>query len=369
MYSYWEKSFWNKKFDFVIIGAGFTGLNVAINIKKRDSKASVLVLDKNIHFSVASTKNAGFACFGSPSELLYDIELMGQDEALNMLELRMKGIALIKTKYSQSDIDFRSCSAKEWFVKGNEALLQNVGDNLSWLNTLCKQKVGKELYLISSNFNSKMSNFLLGEISIEEEGQVNPMKLHERLLEKARALGVTLFSNMQVEELAERCIKCKGGFEIEAARIINCTNAFSSKLESFQNIKPARAQVLITSEIENLPFDGNYHMDEGFYYFRNVGKRFLLGGARNEDVEGETTFNLGENPKIQAKLEATLNNLLPKSDFDYKIENKWSGIMGMKTDKKPKAIYNDSIWHLTGMSGMGVALSFSLSEHFVKNQL
>ena len=51
-------------------------------------------------------------------------------------------------------------------------------------------------------------------------------------------------------------------------------------------ITPARGQIIVTEPIDDLPWTGCHHFDEGFYYFRNIGNRVLLGGARNQDFDG-----------------------------------------------------------------------------------
>ena len=69
-WSYWEKSVFGGHRDVVIIGAGITGLNAALNLKIAKPKLKITVLEKGVIPSGASTKNAGFACFGSISEIL-----------------------------------------------------------------------------------------------------------------------------------------------------------------------------------------------------------------------------------------------------------------------------------------------------------
>jgi hypothetical protein len=65
--------------------------------------------------------------------------------------------------------------------------------------------------------------------------------------------------------------------------------------------------VLLTSPIKGLPFRGTFHADEGFYYFRNLGDRVLLGGARNKAFEEEQTTEMHPSVKIQEALEAYLS--------------------------------------------------------------
>jgi len=81
-----------------------------------------------------------------------------------------------------------------------------------------------------------------------------------------------------------------------------------------------------------------------------------LGGGRNLDIKGETTTKLAETEKIQQSLENILKHtILPKIDFE--IEHRWSGIMGVGSQKKPivKQLSNH-LYCGVRMGGMGVAI-------------
>jgi len=72
--SYWEIQTWLSNVDYTIIGSGIVGLNCALQLKKRFPKAKIVILEKGILPQGASTKNAGFACFGSLSEIIDDLK-------------------------------------------------------------------------------------------------------------------------------------------------------------------------------------------------------------------------------------------------------------------------------------------------------
>lgn len=77
-----------------------------------------------------------------------------------------------------------------------------------------------------------------------------------------------------------------------------------------------------------------FHFDEGYIYFRNLGDRILLSGARNQDFETENTGTLDLTEHIQNYLDNFLKKvILPEEDF--KISHRWSGIMAMSSDKSP----------------------------------
>src|SRR6202012_6277942 len=91
-------------------------------------------------------------------------------------------------------------------------------------------------------------------------------------------------------------------FTFTTSQLLVCTNAFARQLLPQLDIEPARGQILVTSPIEQLPFKGTFHYEEGFYYFRDLGDRVLLGGARNKDFAEEKTMGMTITVTIQQEL-------------------------------------------------------------------
>lgn len=140
------------------------------------------------------------------------------------------------------------------------------------------------------------------------------------------------------------------------------TNAFTGDLLPEYKIKPGRGQVLITKPIEGLKFDRTFHFDKGFYYFKNVGDRVLLGGGRNIDLEGESTLDFATSEIIIDNLKTILKEkILPGQKFE--IEDTWSGIMAFNESKTPiSQILKPNLSANVCMNGMGVALAPTLSK-------
>ena len=105
-------SFWEKKnfihYDFIVIGAGITGLSTACSIKEKNPRANVLVLERGLLPTGASTKNAGFACIGSLSEKLADLELLGENKFLQLIEDRIKGLAMLRKRLGDDHIGYQN---------------------------------------------------------------------------------------------------------------------------------------------------------------------------------------------------------------------------------------------------------------------
>ena len=128
------------------------------------------------------------------------------------------------------------------------------------------------------------------------EGQLHSGLLCQALLRLVQSLGVTILNNIDITGYEKTgghlLLHTQHSFPLIAA---NCSSVPTLLPASFSlnwTSLPARGQVLVTSPIDGLPFKGTFHFDEGFYYFRNLGERVLLGGARNRAFEEETTTDM-----------------------------------------------------------------------------
>jgi glycine/D-amino acid oxidase-like deaminating enzyme len=151
---------------------------------------------------------------------------------------------------------------------------------------------------------------------------------------------------------------------LQSAKLLVCTNAFAK--EYLSDIQAARAQVLVTKPITNLSVNGTFHMESGYYYFRNVGNRILFGGGRNLDFTGETSTEFETTLLIQEKLKQYLHELiLPNTPVE--IDYSWSGIMAVGSEKKPIIQKtNKNIAFGVRMGGMGVAIGASVGKQLSK---
>ena len=104
-FSIWEHETYHNYWDVCIIGSGISGLSTGISILERRPDIKVLVVDRWFIPLGASTRNAGFSCFGSPSEILEDIRQMGEPAAVSLVSKRWKGLKKLRSrldlKYAQ----------------------------------------------------------------------------------------------------------------------------------------------------------------------------------------------------------------------------------------------------------------------------
>lgn len=364
MFSIWEQETFFAPQDVVIAGSGFVGLWAAFFLKKNAPKLKVSVFDQGLIPTGASTRNAGFACFGSLSELVANAQAMGSEKMLELVEMRYKGLERIQKYFEKDVIDFELCGGYELY-NGQDKNNHQLQENADYINSLLRPIIGtKRTFKIA---NEKITEFGFGGVQHlvknNLEGYLHSGKLLQALLHKVQKLGVQVFTGTAIERFEQHQkglkIYTSPALPICAKQLLICTNAFAKTVLPGEDIIPARGQVLLTSPIKNLPVKGTFHFDEGFYYFRNLGDRILLGGARNKDFEGERTTEFNTTNLIQNELEQFLNNIvLPNYRGKYTIEHRWSGIMAMGADKMPiiKEV-QPQVFCAVRMSGMGVALA------------
>ena len=366
--SVWEsESFFSPK-DFIIIGSGFTGLWSAYYLKKRYPGKSVLILEKGLIPCGASTRNAGFACFGSFTELESDIKKQGEKEMLELVEWRFKGLEKIHKKFNASRIGFENNGGYELVSPKNYPDINSLRTRIDSMNLLLKNITGKQKTFFLND--SKIKTFGLGGsyhlIENKLEGQLHPGKLLEALVQEVYSQGVTILTQVNVKKMENQ----PGGIHLEtnlpvklrAEQVLICTNAFAKTLLPDIDVVPARGQVLLTEPVKGLKLKGSFHFDEGFYYFRNLGNRVLLGGARNKFIAEEETFSTDTSDSVQQELERFLKEIiLPKNP--YQVAMRWSGTMAIGNEKKPIVRrINERLCCAVRMSGMGVALAPQLAK-------
>ena len=118
--SIWEKESFYADKDVIIIGSGFTGLWSAYELLKKNEKLKVAIVERGVIPEGASTRNAGFSCFGSPTELIFDAATMGEDSMWQLVEMRFKGLEKIRQHFSASALDYDPCGGYECLDRDSE---------------------------------------------------------------------------------------------------------------------------------------------------------------------------------------------------------------------------------------------------------
>lgn len=370
-FSFWETQTFLSDIDLIVIGSGIVGLSTAISYKQKNKNAKVIVLERGVLPTGASTKNAGFACFGSVSELISDIKKTDENTVWQTVEMRIKGLELLRKRLGDKNIDFQERGGYELF--DSKERFEECSGKIEDFNGKVKKltKINQTYLSVNSKINRFDFKNVCGLILNKKEGQINTGMMMNNLIKLAQEKGIIILNSIAVtniNDVKNKVILNTNIGEIICKKAVVATNGFANELLKLKDVNPARAQVLVTKPIENLKFKGTFHYDEGFYYFRNIGNRVLFGGGRNLDFEKETSTEFRANQKIFKHLNTLLKTvILPNTKFE--VEQSWCGIMGVGSEKKPIIKFvSPNVLCAVRMGGMGVAIG-SLVGELAANEL
>ena len=363
IFSYWENKTWLSNIDFVVVGSGIVGLNCALELRTKHPKSKIVVLEKGLIPHGASSRNAGFACFGSITEIISDLDTHSPSEVYELIQKRVLGLRRLRKLLGDKQIKYKQFGGNEIFLKDDFEKLHNSLAKIKDINKLIEPLFNDKVFELNKNkFN--FQNTLDELIFNKFEGQIDTGEMMDALLNKAYKSNIRIINNVSVESYEDIGPSVKvytNQFTISCNKLFIATNGFSESIIQ-EKVVPARAQVLITKPIKNLKVIGTFHFQQGYYYFRNIDDRILLGGGRNLDFHIENTNQFGVTDTIQSKLEQLLTDvILPQSNFE--IEQRWSGIMGIGNKKNTitKQLSNN-VYCGVRLGGMGVAIGTNIGS-------
>ncbi|ERM84461.1 hypothetical protein P872_25225 [Rhodonellum psychrophilum GCM71 = DSM 17998] len=369
MLSYWEKKNF-LKYDLIVIGGGIVGLSTAIQYKWKFPESTVLVLERGVFPSGASTRNAGFACFGSVTEILDDLEQLSQEDVLDLVERRYKGLLAIRKVFGDKALDYVSNHGYELITERELPALEHLSRINELLMPIFKQKVFETVGKVGDfGFGKKV----LAVIENKFEGELDSGKFIDSLWRKCGELGVKILTGSEVGEVIveEKLVIVRHSvmdtsITFEARHLALCTNAFSKTLFPELDIQPGRGLILVTKPFSMaIPWKGAFHFDKGYVYFRNVDNRLLIGGGRNMAFDIENTTSFGTNENIKNYLKGIVEEFLFPGQVP-EIEMEWSGIMGFGPNKTPiVSMPFPGVGIAVRLGGMGVAIGWQTAGELV----
>ncbi len=373
MFSYWEQQSF-LRYDHIVIGGGLTGLQTAIELREQHPSHKILVLERSLIPYGASTRNAGFACMGSLTELVADIEQSGEEAMTSLFHKRLKGLITLRKRLGDEAIGYRENGSHEVITDKELPDLQLIDK----VNELLRPVCGKNPFRIAA---SHASTFGLSaawcKALIEQscEGELHTGKLMAGLTVYCLQHGIEIKTGASATGFKEEdnavavfipdpvrntelCFK--------AGKLFICTNAFTPSLLPQAEMSPGRGQVLITKPVIDNMLKGIFHFEKGYYYFREIDGRILFGGGRHTDLQTETTDHIALNGQILADLKYKLEHfIMPGKPVE--IDMTWSGIMAFGHTRLPIVEqHGERVYTAYRMGGMGVALSALAAKEVVE---
>lgn len=368
--SHWEYDSFFRNIDIAVLGSGIVGLSAAIRLKELRPSLNVALIERGALPIGASTRNAGFACFGSMTELLDDLRQRSEDEVWQLVEMRWKGLLRLRERIGDAALEYEPLGGYEIFRNFETGTFLECADHLRDFNQKMHSITGvADTYQIASKEKSRSWGFndVPHLIWNSLEGQIHTGSMMAAWMRLAQQHNILLLNGLHIDSIHPESdavvLQTGAGWEMRVPALVVTVNGFAKRLLPDLDVQPARNQVLVTQSIPGLSLRGAFHYDRGYYYFRNVGPdRILLGGGRHLDLQGEMTDHFGTTALIREKLLGLLDEMIAPG-LNARPERWWSGIMGVGAAKRPIVQkVHPRVTVAVRMGGMGVAIGTQVGE-------
>lgn len=361
-FSYWEDEAWLKGRDAVVIGGGIVGLSAACRLVELRPHWRIGVLERSAFGDGGTTRNAGFACFGSPAELMDDRRALGDAAAIALVRRRLAGLAALRRWLGDAAIGYEACGSHALYVEGGLPVVpeSDLRDLNRWLQPATGRAATFSRVALPSGRGLDAAAAFAADAS-PLEGAVNTGLLHRALVAAAARSGVDVVRGVDVAGIeggARVRLAVRRGSEgplhtVETPRCLVATNAFARELIPGIDARPAANRVLVTAPIPDLVGTaGTYHFEAGYVYARHLPEgRLLIGGGRHWGLGPEAT---------EARLLEWLHGMWPASR-KVSVAYAWTGWLGVGDVREPllREVHPGCIAAVR-LGGMGVAIGTGL---------
>ncbi len=367
--SFWERETFLENCDVIVVGAGIAGLSTAIELRKRRPDFRVALLERSWLSDGASSKNAGYACFGSVSEFLDDMKDMSFEDVVSLAILRFRGIEKLVKEYSEDVLKLEWNGGYEVFFQEDESSFNECRAFVDRFNDAFEKTLNIRPYTVLTVQEFQGVKNLVGVISNKYEGGLNAGAMLNAMRNRALSLGVSIFNGIEVKSYSalrnEVIVETSVGIW-KANRVAFCTSSFHSELFEDLEMSSKRNQVVITKLIPDLKLYGTFHHQQGFNYFRNIDGRILMGGMRHQFPRTESTSMQGNTEEVVEALKQFLQNKIHTTS-EIEIDMVWSGILGVGKDERPVVReVQENVFVGVCLGGIGVAIGSLIGEELAE---
>ncbi len=321
----------NRKCDYLIIGAGYTGLSAARKLSEINPNKKIIIADAQLAGEGASARNSGYLVDTTLNDGFTSNKNINNYKT--KVEIYKLGINAVKNFINQHQVDCEWNQCGKYFASSRFEDISNAKKFSNLLNTL---KFNNKI-LYQDELNKKLgTNFY--KIAVFTEGGIllNPAKL-------VRAMIDTLSENIELLENSplikwkkiNNYIECQfKKYSIKANKIIFCTNGFLSSLNIKKNFSfPLTLTASMTRQLDDDEFKSIGEPREwGVLPIKPMGATIRFTSDRRLLIRNTAEML---NPNSMSKNELKKRKIIHLKGLikrfptlkDNLIEDSWSGIV------------------------------------------
>lgn len=381
---YWETEHLLRPADHTIVGAGIVGMSTALQLKRAQPDTHVRLLERSPLSAGGTTRNAGFACFGSAGEWLDDLEALGAEELGKLIQMRAEGLTELVNLLGADAIDLQWTGG--WELLGNSEedarLGERIQESIHTLQTVATPILKQTLAYVHPTSNSGPALVMDHEranrigadmaIALPWEGMLHTGLMVSAFHRKLDAAGVQRLHGIEVRTITENAqtwtLDTSMG-KLHTKKVGICTNGLANQLVEGLDVQPVPNRVLVLKvPVGSLPV-GTYHLDRGYLYMRTLDEHHILfGGGRHWGIKLPMPPERNREAEMQwdTQLLASAKTWLEVET----VTHRWTGWLGVGSDRRP--LIGESrpgLHHAVRMGGMGVAIGAGIGRELATNML
>jgi gamma-glutamylputrescine oxidase len=347
--------------DVAVVGAGFTGLSAALELRARGF--TVAVLDQGSIAWGASGRNGGQICTGFSPGLAPLEAALGREAAQACFAVSEEAKDLIGERIERYDID---CD-----LTPGQLICATRPSRMAGLSRhhddLVRYGYSKTCLLTRAELEERLATTAYcGALKDEGAGHFHPLNYAIGLARALKKEGGLIFENSKVVEIRRgpRPVVVSEMGEVRARFVVMACNAYVDGLnrQIDSRIMPVASYVVTTEPLgenraralirdDDAVSDSNFVVD----YFRLTADRRLLFGGR-------CSYS-GVHPKdLAGNMRPRLLRIFPQLS-DVAMAYAWGGYIGITYNRLPDVgRIGDNVYYVQGFSGQGVTLSGILGK-------
>ncbi|WP_205077572.1 NAD(P)/FAD-dependent oxidoreductase [Marinobacter salexigens] len=358
--------------DLLIVGAGYTGLTTAREVKLNHPKLNVMVLEANEIGFGASGRNGGFnmALFGMEPETT--VLRWGKQKAREAQEYMQKAVAYVHELIVSEGLDSDYEHTGMWRVAYTERQEKRLKKTYRLLCDLTKE--GSYFFYQQEQVREKLhAPHIRAAIYEPQTGILDPCKHVRALKHLAEKAGACIYENSAVTDIRrtpEGIVVKTPDATVHTKKLVLATNAWTHTLPGPRKLRSRQRAVwtyqivsepLTKDEWETLGWRDRMSIEDNrqLVHYLRITKcgRITMGGGSIGFEYGDA-MDKWQDPGVWQDLEAHFRWLFP-SLKNKKIYYKWGGAVSANFDMVPEIgfIGDHNIIYSTGCIGHGVSLT------------
>lgn len=325
--------------DVAIVGAGYTGLWTAYYLKQAQPDLRVAVLEQRHAGYGASGRNGGWLTNAITGGREQYVKSHGRDAAERyqraMNETVEEVIAVAKAEGIDADIR-KGGEFNVAYSPAQEARIRSfAAAEQAWQYT--------DLELLEAPEATAKINVAGTRAAVWHPhcASIQPAKLARGLAEACERLGVTIYDNTTVTEIAPKRIRTNRG-TVSAEYVVRATEGFTANLKGLHRLwLPMNSSLIATEPLPQSVWD-ELHWSNGetlgdfahvyMYAQRTHDNRIAIGGRGVPYRYGSKTDTDGQTPMVTVETLSEIMHRFFPATRGAAIDHVWSGVLGVPRD-------------------------------------